>query len=115
MQTVKVKVDELLVKVKANRKAHRDVFLRASEGYRAAAVAELDKMLEDAKSGKRVRRYLELVEPMDQTKEYDSVISMLELTCDEVVELTSQEFSQYVLDDWSWKDQFTISNSQYIG
>jgi hypothetical protein len=29
------------------------------------------------------------------------------------VELSEQEFGQYVMDDWAWKRQFLLSNSAY--
>jgi hypothetical protein len=32
----------------------------------------------------------------------------------EEIELTEQEFAQYVMDDWSWKGQFTATNSAYL-
>jgi hypothetical protein len=38
MNTVKVKRDELLAKVRANRDAHRDLFLKAQEGYRKLVI-----------------------------------------------------------------------------
>jgi hypothetical protein len=50
MNSVKVHKAELLEKVKRNRDAHRDLFLKAQEGYRTAVIAELDRMLADAKA-----------------------------------------------------------------
>jgi hypothetical protein len=35
MNTVTVKREELLTKVRTNRDAHRELFLKAQEGYRA--------------------------------------------------------------------------------
>jgi hypothetical protein len=45
MNDVKVKREELLSKVRANRDAHRSLFLLAQEGYRKLVIEELDKML----------------------------------------------------------------------
>jgi hypothetical protein len=114
MKTVKVKTDELLGIVKSNRDAHRDMFEKAMAGYRKQAIAELDRAITDAKAGRKITRYLSLVEPIDQTKDYDRVIEMLRMSVDEEVELTSTEFAQYVQDDWSWKDQFLATNISYI-
>ena len=49
MNDVKVKREELLAKVRANRDAHRSLFLLAQEGYRKLVIEELDKMLADAR------------------------------------------------------------------
>lgn len=113
MQSVNLKRDILLGKIKSNREAHRAIFEEATIGYRKAVIAELDSMIADAKAGKRIRHSINLIEPMDQTKEYDRVISMLEMSIDESVELEQHEFAQYVLDDWHWKGQFMASNMHY--
>jgi hypothetical protein len=38
---------------------------------------------------------------------------MLEFGLAEEVELSAQEFSQYVMDKWAWKEQFTHSHQIY--
>jgi hypothetical protein len=114
MQTVKIRKDDLLVVVKKNREEHRKIFLEACDGYRKEAVEVLDRMLADAKAGKRVEQFIGLEEPVDQTKDYDRVIRMLEMSTDDVITLTQGEFSNYVLDDWSWKQQFMGTNIKYV-
>jgi hypothetical protein len=113
MRTVRLKRIELLEKVKGNRDNHRAVFEKALEGYRKAVVRELEKMLEEAKKGLRIRREVRLVEPMDQTRDYDRIIKMLEMSTDDVIELDEKGFSQYVMDDWSWKANFLESTNPY--
>jgi hypothetical protein len=113
MNYVKVNRNELLDVVRKNREQHRKIFEEAIEGYRSAAIKELDAMLNEAKAGKRIRRTVSLVEPVDQTREYNKVIRMLEMSTEDVIELQEHEFSQYVLDDWGWKGQFLASNSAY--
>lgn len=113
MNAIKVKKSELLDVLKKNREQHRKIFLEAQEGYKHAAIKELDSMLDDARAGKRIRRSMTLVEPQDQTSDYDRAIRMLEMSQDEVIELEEHDFMQYVLDDWGWKHQFLHSNSVY--
>jgi hypothetical protein len=113
METVKIKRGELLAILKTNRETHRAIFLEALEGYRKMAIEELGVMLSDAKAGRKIRRAVSLIEPMDQTKDYDRAIRMMELEVREEVELTPAEFAQYVMDDWRWKDQFIHSNITY--
>lgn len=113
MEKVKIKKDELLKVVQQNRQEHRSIFEKALEGYKNQVIAELEVMLAEAREGKRIRRRVELDEPCDQTKEYDRVIRMLELSQDDIIELTQPEFSQYVMDDWRWKDQFIATSRSY--
>lgn len=115
MDSIKVKKSELLEKLKVNRDAHKDIFDRACEGYRKMAIDLLEQMLSEAKAGKVIRRKVELQEPINQTKDYNRAIAMLEMAQDDIIELSEHDFAQYVLDDWSWKDQFTTTNSRYTG
>ena len=110
MNSVRVSKKDLLEIVKKNRDGHRKIFLEAQEGYRAQCIKELDAMLQEARDGKRIRRAVALVEPMDQTWEYDSAIAMLEMSVDEVISLEEHDFKCYVLDQWQWKKQWTTSN-----
>lgn len=114
MQNVTVKREDLLSKVQTNRDAHRDLFIKAQVGYRAAVIAELDKMLSEARDNKPIRRSIQLPEPMDRTQDYDRVIAMLKMSADDEVKLEAHEFDQYVLDNWNWKAMAAFTNNSYI-
>lgn len=114
MENVKINKIELLTKIKENLTKHRAVFEEALEGYKKEVIKTLESRLEDARKGRRINLRIELVEPVDQTKEYQKVIKMLEMSVDNVIELSEYEFSCYVLDDWRWKDQFIASTSSYM-
>lgn len=114
MKTVKVRREELLEKLKENRTNHRAVFERAIVVFKKKVVEELEDHLERAKKGERVPRHSQLTQPMDQTREYDQAIAMLEMSVDDEISITSSEFRCFVLDMWSWKGQFATSNRNYI-
>ncbi|MHA2279795.1 MAG: hypothetical protein ACXAC5_02735 [Promethearchaeota archaeon] len=113
METVKVKKDELLKILKENRAAHREIFEEASEAFRKEVIKVLDERLADAKAGKRIILRIDLVQPMDQTEEYDQAIRMCEMSVDDEIELSYENFRNYVLDKWHWRDQFIASNAGY--
>jgi hypothetical protein len=113
MNSVKVHKAELLEKVKRNREAHRALFLKAQEGYRTAVIAELDRMFADAKDGKPIRRAISLPEPVDHTADYDRVISMLEMSAEDIVQISAEQFDQYVLDNWRWR-RFASETNQWL-
>jgi hypothetical protein len=114
MYNVKVNKTDLLKKVKANRESHRDLFLKAQRGYREEVIKELDKMIEDARKGKLIRRSISLPEPIDHTQDYDRVIAMLEMSIEPEIVIDSAQFDQYVLDNWAWKALATLTNSSYV-
>lgn len=113
MYPVKVPKERLLEILHVNLKKHKAIFNEAIVNYRTAVIAELDKMLTDAKAGKRIERSLKLLEPIDQTREYIRQIAMLNTTSDTEILLSENEFKCYVLDEWHWRDQFLISNMRY--
>ena len=113
MQKVRVKRDELLAKIRKNRDEHRDLFLKAQEGFRARAVEELDKMLALARDGKEVRLYVGLEQPEDHTAEYDRAIEMLEMSQDDTLDVDRQTFAQLVKNEWAWFEKAMVTNTLY--
>jgi hypothetical protein len=113
MNTVKVKREELLTKVRANREAHRDLFLKAQANYRKFIIEELDRMLAEAKAGRKIRRSIDLVQPRDHTSDYDRTIMMLEMSVDDTIILDATEFDQYVRDVWAWSQYDGTTLGQY--
>lgn len=109
------KTADIKRRVTENRSKHRQAVETALEKYRELAIEELDNMLADARHGRKIRRAIQLIEPMDMTASYDRVLDMLELTTSVEITLTQQEFAQYVRDEWEWRDQFNFSNSRYLG
>lgn len=113
MRTVRVKKTELLESLRKNRASHRELFLKAQEGFKVKVIEELERRLADARRGIRIKMAVELPEPVDQTNEYDKAIRMMEMEVRDEVELTDDEFSNYVLDQWRWSSQVLGLNSMY--
>lgn len=113
MHQVKVKRTQLLEKIKANRDAHRELFLKAQKGYRELMIEELDRMLKEAREGKPIRRAVSLVEPADHTEDYDGVIARLEMSVEDEITIDAQSFDQYVRDKWHWKAFADQTNMAY--
>ena len=113
LESMRINRGDLLARIKVNRGMHRDEFERAQAGYRTAMIEELDRMLADAREGRNIKRGVSMPEPTDHTSEYDTVIAMLEMCVDEVVEIDMQQFDNYVRDNWHWKAQWSASNSHY--
>lgn len=113
MYEVTVKKTELLQTLRENRAGHRDVFLKAQEGYKKQLIEYLDQMIEAARAGKKVKHRIDLAEPQDRTKDYDRIIKMVEMNVEEHIKLDSVSFDRYVMDNWEWKDAVTTTNTAY--
>ena len=62
----------------------------------------------------RIRRIRTMPQaPVSYEDSYTRAIRMLELSIDDVVELDETTFNQLVLDEWTWKNQFTTSSTFY--
>lgn len=113
MKKVTVMKVDLLVKLRENRTAHRALFEKAQEAYRAEVIKQLDKALADAKAGRQFDTRFNIVPPIDQTQDYDRAIAMLEMDTGSEVELDTHEFDCYVLDRWAWKENVLLANTMY--
>lgn len=118
MKSVKIKKDELLGVIQANRVKHSADFLEAQDKYRVVCIQKLTERIQkiqDSKLDEDVDMNFSVITPTNKTDEYDRVIKMLEMSTEDVVELTSHEFDCYVRDNWDWSDMAKFSNSTYTG
>ena len=114
MRNVTVDRDDFLVEVIANREAHREVFEEALEGYHNRLKAELERRVRDLKAGRRIDQYIGLPEPEDHTDDYDRVITMAQMSVDDTLSLSEDEFAMYVMDQWRWKQGFAETTLRYL-
>jgi hypothetical protein len=114
MNQVTVYKHELLDKIKENRDNHRALFEKAIIAYREELKDWFQEQYDLVVEGKNFYTYFDGVEPQDHTKDYDTVIDMLEMSTEDKVNLSNAEFRQYVRDDWGWKGDFIATSSSYI-
>lgn len=105
---------ELIDRIRLNRDQHRAVFEKAIQGYHDELKRELADRLDRLIKGQHIDKHIALLEPEDHTEDYDRVLDMLEMSVDDEVTITAQEFAQYVRDDWAWKRQWVATNSAYL-
>ena len=113
MHDIVVSRIELLDKVRANRDQHRELFLKAQEGFRARVIEELDEMIKTAREHREVRLQVGLVPPQDHTSDYERAIAMLEMHQSDTIEIDAQTFAQLVRNEWAWFRSATVTNALY--
>lgn len=114
MKSVKIEKSKLLEILKENKTKHLKDYKTASKVFLEDAIAKLQEMLDIAKKDGKVIRDLGLDQPVSYVDSYDTVIQMLELSVEDIVELSFNEFQQYVEDKWHWKQSFLSLTSAYI-
>jgi len=114
MQTVTIEKTRLREVLVANKATHEAEYAEAMDGYREEFDRQLALKRKQLKKGELPLAYFnDLPMPVDHTEDYDQVLAMLDYSVDENIELAHQEFGNYVLDDWAWKQKFNVTNSSY--
>ena len=104
---------DLLATLRKNKEKHIEIVKEAQIGYIKKAKDVFEEKLKKIVENGIVDLNLNLTAPVNYSKEYDTAISMLEWERSAEVRLNQQNFKQFVLDDWSWKNTFLVSNASY--
>ena len=113
MQNVKVRKNELLTKVTANRAKHIDEFKTAHEVWVEQTIAAHKQVIKNLKEIGKIGIANFGVEPTSQEDSYNTAIAMLNMSVEDEISLTLQEFKQYVMDEWNWSQSFKSITSNY--
>jgi len=111
---ITVSKDELLTALKENRATHGAAYEKAKAGYIKVTTKQIQEYLTRLTNGNLLERAFIPTPPEDHTGDYDDAIDMMTWSQDDKIELTQSQFRQYVKDDWGWKDQWMVSNTQYL-
>lgn len=113
MRNVEVDKEEFLARVGENRDQHRAVFEEALDGFHDQLMAELERRIHEVRRGRVIDQYIGLPVPEDHTDDYDRIITMAEMSIENTITLSEDEFAMYVMDQWRWKQSFTDSTLVY--
>lgn len=107
--------DVLLKIVKNNRVCHKIEYEEAFEHYRILQLAKIKESVEKFKDEPCAKNLPERLQmPVEHLDDYDEVISALEHMENNSVELSENQYRQYVLDKWTFSESFKNINSTYI-
>ncbi len=116
MRSVKLNRDELLNIVRNNKEKHIAEYNEAVEDYKNAAIklAKENLKLANTRDLERLVQIKALPSaPVSYSDNYDRAIRMFELSVEHVIELDEHIFNQLVLDEWQWKQQFSVASALY--
>jgi hypothetical protein len=120
MKTIRVEKTKLLDAMRKNRMNHALEYAEAIVEYRKKSQKAFRKAVRD-----RAREpnenlgnsvgipSTEFPIPVNRTRDYDTVISMLDFSVEEFVELDEKQFKCYVLDEWDWRALAAFANTAY--
>ncbi len=111
----KYKTAVILDKLIKNRETHKSEYAAAMLAHTHQFLELLQKMVLKVSSGADFESKVSLRRPVSYEAKYDKAIMMLELCADEVIELDGETFAQYVMDEWSWSQDFASNTKTYLG
>lgn len=114
MQEVNIEKSVLLPIVISNREKHNQIYNAAVSGYWIKAEEVLNSKITQIQKQEKIDNYLNLSFPENHEEDYNRVIQMVELSSDAILNLSQTEFSQYVRNNWNWRQSFLGTNSNYI-
>lgn len=113
LKIIKVKTSDLLTKIKENREKHITEFEKAEKGFMIDSEQRLKKALKEVRAGKKPERVISFEKPESHAKDYDAIIDMLEMTVDEELDITYEQFQRYARDQWDWTEKFQTLSAVY--
>ena len=140
-ETVTVKREELIAKLKESREAHRKEYQEALDGYIVETAERVEQTLvalsklpggtiaiaaqsidfpnstdeADPRKFSASNIWNDLHAPQSHVNEYDTVIEMLEMSVEDKVSISFSQFRKWVKNEWSWRSKFAATTAAYAG
>ena len=89
--TTIVNKQEALKTLRENKDRHSEIVAEARKGYAEKALKLLSAKCDEIASGKITALRFDLQVPEDHTEDYELAIKMLELHCEDTIEMTSTD------------------------
>lgn len=123
MRTITANRADMLEKVRKNKETHISEYKEAMEAYKKELASKINeamsrlavyqKQVEDGTCLKIDWPAYALRKPESHEKDYAQVIMMLEMEINDTIEVKSDEFACYVMDDWDWKKDWDNTKAFY--
>lgn len=112
-RTIKVNKQQLIDKIKENKKNHVEEYAKAVLAYKEEALKQLANLTQKVNEG-ALDIKLNLITPIDNSVNYDKIVEMFEWEVDKEVELEQSEFLEYVQDETEFARNAKFSNMMYV-
>lgn len=115
----KITVDrqDLLTKLKEGLEKHKAAFQLADQQYKQAVVEWFKEGLARVEAGdfSETQFRLEFGRPQNHADDFETAISMIEMSVQDQIVLDEKTFKQWVMGKWDWAGTFEMSASAIGG
>lgn len=113
MKSICMDKSELVKIVTANRNKHEENYKKAVKVYTEEAIEMFEGKIKDFKSGKIDKPHIKISVPESHLEDYNLCLKMLNSEIDDRVVLDTQDYKNYVLDEWHWSNSFESNTISY--
>lgn len=115
---IRVTKEFLLNVLKENKQVHLQEYDDALRVYHETLILHYQDKIEDLECFTTenildMDTAFDLIKPKSYADKYDLIIDMLECSVDEFVDISQDEYRQYVKDEWNWSQQFNMVKMAY--
>ena len=109
---ITVKKQDLIEQIVANKVKHIELYNKAVIAYKKEALEQLETLTNEVNDG-ALDIKLDLVTPINNEENYNGIIEMFVWEVKDEVELTQNEFKEYVQDKTQFAEEAMFSNTLY--
>jgi len=115
MEKIRIKKKTVLAILRENKERHCLEFEEGMAGWVSKAKIKLEELLAGLNSDKArsIKIEIYLPKPISYEKEYEKAIKMIEYEIRDEIEISTQDFNTYFLDEWNWKENFLSNTGLY--
>ena len=111
-RTILLKKGDLIAKIKENKEIHIKEFDEAIIAYKEEALKQLARQTSKVEEG-GLDAKLDLITPVNNAENYDKILEMFTWDVRDEVELSQNEFLEYVQDETEFAVAAKFSNTYY--
>ena len=125
MDKITVDKENLINLIRVNKQEHIGEYEEALQGYKGQyelflkkALVSIQKHIKDIRDSDYQKMFhvsdsFDSPVPKSHADDYDAILSMLNLHCDDKIELSYKDHQSVVMDNWAWKNDFVRTASCY--
>jgi hypothetical protein len=116
MKNIVVDKERLVSALRESRDKHEREYQEAYDGFVKKYADLLKKKIGKAEAGAEIGprdTYIDLEVPENHTEDYTRALDMLSWHEGDSIDLSTQEYKNYIEDDWAWTGKFRKDLSSY--
>ena len=113
MESILVNKEDLIKTLEHNLEMHIETFEEIRKKFLEHVIERAEEDISLAKQDKFPKIRHNLPVPENHSKDYNRAINMLKMDVRNEVNLTEEQYAQFIDNDWAWQRSFTSTTEFY--